>query len=381
MFGFHHGGAGVTIDEISTWLQDRLGQPAPPRKAAEELNRCTSTSASTVQWGILFRSIEARFCTKARKQFSDQQMAAIRDAADFGAGTSNAAAFPNLNRARISFQLMARVIDPSLVNQGRYQLCGPAAIVVSLARSHPERYVAACAELADRGRTTIGQWLIQPSDLIRRNMSPQEADWVLCASIRADTRALTDSMYGVSGADQIFDWLRRCGYQRVLLAVNFPLRRVRSEPVGLMPPGLDGSDKAAMVRTMADLTQRGWGVFLLAFGAMPTALDAVSTAGQMRLNMEAAGLPAAAQYNQTMQNTAANLRTENPSLLTLGWKMLTGTAAAHTMHVTYVSVARVQGQEIQLNCANFGRSQQWVKLPFDAFVNKFCGFAAASDLT
>jgi hypothetical protein len=373
----------MNIDEINLWLKDTLSRPAAPRTVAEELDRCTSVEGSLSMWDELYRSLGIRFYNERRKQLTAPQMKALRAAATYGAKGGNALCFTNLNRAQIALQLMARVIDPGKINQGSFNLCGPAAVIVSLAKDHPIRYVDTCAQLADQGQVIINQWTITPKPDVRNHQPAernQQADWVLCASVRADDRAITEMLYGSSGADQIFDFLCSCGYRRVIMRVDFPTKIVKAMPTGMLPPRFSNVDKTLLARTMADLAGGGWSIVMFTHGEMKDALSAVAAADQFRRLDPSLGEAAEESRHRTYQQHTTNLRTANISQRQLIWKALTGQVSAHMLHIMFVSNAYIQSNEIRLSCVNFGKHQQWVTLPLDAFVNKFIGFAAASDI-
>lgn len=370
----------MELRDITTWLNDIQSRPAEPRRVAHALTRSPTSIASMVVIGQFYRAIEARFVTPRRRQLTPVQMEAIRAACDFAvAGGLNALCFSTLNRVTLALQLVARVLDSSLVCQGQYQLCGPAAVVVTLASDAPLRYVIACTELADRGTTRIHNWQITPAvDICNAIPNGPAADWIMCASFRADDRALTDAMYGTCGPEDVFRFLCSSGYRKVILVTDFPSSIVRCEPPRLIPPNIHTGDRVQLVRDMVTLINGGWRAVMFVFGNMNQALAGAAQGESMRLQMpDSYGQ---AVRNQAQQQAELALRVPNPSLFSLVWGVLTGTAAAHTMHVTFVSHARIDENYIKLSCVNFGQHQRWVTFPLVDFANKFVGYAAASDI-
>jgi len=370
----------MTLQEIIHWLDEVMVRPAEPRRVAHELNRCSTNAASAEVIGQFQQAIALRFVTPRRRQLDQVQLEAIRVACDFAAaGGPNALAFPQLNRVTVALQLVARVIDPSLVHQGQYQLCGPAAVAISLVREAPLRYVTACTELADQGRTQLHNRQVAPSDAVRNALpNGTAADWIMCASLRADDRAITDGMYGTCGPEDVFRFLCDCGFRKVILAVDFPTSMVRCQPPQLIPDSGSTADRVRLLRDMVNLAGNGWRTVMFVYGAMTEALGAASTGEIQRLLVPDATGQMIRDRAQATAEVA--LRTPNPGLVGLFWKMVTGNLGAHTMHVTFVSHARIEGDDIKISCVNFGQHQRWLTFPLVDFANKFVGYAAATDI-
>src|SRR5690606_7396194 len=135
-----------------------------------------------------------------------------------------------------------------------------------------------------------------------------------------------------SGADDIFEFLRRCGYRQLVLMSDFPTRVFKTEPVNLLPRTASGTDKLAMAHTLCELSMNGWHVVLLGFGELQMALQGIGQAEQMRRDLAgdaATNAMADSGRQQTLQTQTNHLMTPNPGLLRLGWAALTGKLAAH----------------------------------------------------
>jgi hypothetical protein len=97
--------------------------------------------------------------------------------------------FTQLHRATIAAELADRVMDPTKINQGKVDVCVPAALVYEIAKTQPEDYVKAVTELFDNGQTTLGKWKLTPNEDLKRYALPKdaniaEADWIIIASVR-----------------------------------------------------------------------------------------------------------------------------------------------------------------------------------------------------
>lgn len=126
--------------------------------------------------------------------------------------------FPLLNLDNVLYQLVMRVLEPRLIDQGPYGLCGPAAFAVLLAKVDPVRYVRIAIELLVDGRSRINGMALRPNESIRRHRPDRtpEADWLVLASVRSSDDALVEGMstgeYGGTTYNVMVDWLKRAGY-------------------------------------------------------------------------------------------------------------------------------------------------------------------------
>jgi hypothetical protein len=136
--------------------------------------------------------------------------------------------FPFLNADQLVYQLVLRVLEPRLINQGAYGLCGPAAFIVLLAKSDPKRYIRIAIELLTEGRSSLGAMKIAPNKVVRSHRpdpSTPDADWLTLASLRSSDDALTEGTstgeYGGTTYGSMMEWLRRAGYG-VILGASAP---------------------------------------------------------------------------------------------------------------------------------------------------------------
>jgi hypothetical protein len=142
--------------------------------------------------------------------------------------------FSHLSRAKIAEQLRARVINPSLIDQGEAGLCPAAAVVYSLARSKVVEYVQAVIDLYEKGKAQTHKWSIEPcSDLLAykppSTAGIPEADWIIMASIRDsenwffDFQSETDN--GGAWGHEVERWLKKAGYTDVKSDWNFSFNK------------------------------------------------------------------------------------------------------------------------------------------------------------
>jgi hypothetical protein len=140
-------------------------------------------------------------------------------------------AFRRLSRFYIANELIMRVENPFLIDQGSAGLCGPASIVFNLARLRPVEYVRAVIDLFEKGVAHVDKWVIKPGDHLRHFDAPPgvpPADWIILASIRDSEnwfydyyRAKADEEIPKCAADggtpmvEMENWLKKAGFQDI----------------------------------------------------------------------------------------------------------------------------------------------------------------------
>jgi hypothetical protein len=298
--------------------------------------------------------------------------------------------FTHLQRTRIAFQLIARILKPALINQGTFGMCGPASIAIDAATHDPDQYAAFAISLAEKGTGTIGHITATPVPsilnypLIESTISGMpQADWIVLASLRDDPTTLQDSLqkdtYGGTTGSDIFNWMKKCGFQKVIHMSHLTFANtVEFHPVGLLPPTIGIGDRFKTLETAAELTQKGWRLFMSAFMQLSKSIEKyhqIST-------IEGAVGAVAVQPQKDKEYEA--LIEENPGHLgTLfgALKKGMGFDGGDSRHWTLVEslVVNKLANTITITCCNHGIHYQHVCLPLDGFTNKFIAFVAVTD--
>ena len=196
--------------EINWYLREFVGCKVPTK---DQRNWRFSSSADP---GLVFIPAKAA-------PLSPSQLSALKVIDEFSKRTFTGS-FINFHRATIASELVARVKDPILINQGQVGLCPSAAVVYSLAKSNPADYARAVTRLYEYGRATIGEWKLEPGSDLKTYKLPAtagipEADWIIMASIRDsenwffDYQSETDE--GGAWGGEVAKWLKKAGYSDV----------------------------------------------------------------------------------------------------------------------------------------------------------------------
>lgn len=294
--------------------------------------------------------------------------------------------FTRLQRGLVAMQLLARVLQPGLVNQGAFGMCGPAAVAIDTARNNPLGYVTFAISLCENSNGNIGGRMVTPvAGILNYDLGTAmpQADWVVLASLRDDNASLQGDFnratYGGSTCDEVFDWLVRCGFQKVLALSHLTLANsFRAHPISLLPPTLSSSTKLKTLETAADLSSRGWRIFMLGFMQLATGIERTKAISDMEAMI---GAPMPVQRAAVVNS----LLTPNPGpvgTIVNVFKGLVGLDGGDTRHWTYVeSLVLTPGAPgtVTITCCNHGVRYPAVTLPLDAFVNKFLGCVAVTD--
>jgi hypothetical protein len=122
---------------------------------------------------------------------------ALKHVDDFAARTT-AGKFTKLDRAKIAAGLRIRINNPYKINQTSAGVCGPAAILFSIAQSQPLLYATAVTSLFETGTASIRKWKLEPDAELLTMPCPaglkdkagnvvvpfEHVDWIILASIR-----------------------------------------------------------------------------------------------------------------------------------------------------------------------------------------------------
>ncbi|MGC2658780.1 MAG: hypothetical protein WA324_12550 [Bryobacteraceae bacterium] len=122
-------------------------------------------------------------------------------------------------------QLLDRIEHPHLINQGRTEFCGPAAVLHALAKDDPISYAKLAVGLFREGKITVRGWTVDAGLLttqqVPKDMEIDCCDWITMASIRTNIgfgSALSSVTTLVSGTLpwEIEQGLTSLGYAKVI---------------------------------------------------------------------------------------------------------------------------------------------------------------------
>lgn len=144
--------------------------------------------------------------------------------------------FPKLDRDVVGVELLMRISEPGIIAQKASSLCGPAALLYSIASHRPLRYVEFATDLYDKGRGRIGELVITPGTETRqydpKNSATKKtgpiaaADWLTLASIRdsenwfLDYEAASDKVAGITMPSSLAKWFIQAGFRDVKNVTN-----------------------------------------------------------------------------------------------------------------------------------------------------------------
>ena len=137
-----------------------------------------------------------------------------------------------VSRKEVAAGLRQRVHNPSAVYQASTSLCGPSALVRTLAGDVPDRYARFVTDLFEDGVAKLGTITIQPSNLVRYQQvragrgSIAPADWIPLASIRDSENGffriispkdnVLNRAAGITLPAELVKWFKGLGYRKVV---------------------------------------------------------------------------------------------------------------------------------------------------------------------
>ena len=159
----------------------------------------------------------------------DEKIKAILELQKFVKEDWGGSAFKHLDKKTVAYELLLRVLEPRLVNQRGLALCGPATVVMIVAKTDPVAYVKCAVDLFVWGSGRLRLWQLNPDQRIK-DFDPSgfmpHADWLVLASVRNQigdfliNKSLPEQ-YGKTTIRGVYDWLVYCGFQYVMhLPVN-----------------------------------------------------------------------------------------------------------------------------------------------------------------
>lgn len=179
-----------------------------------------------------------------------------------------AAAFSHISRSDLAAGLEVRIEEPTLIDQASANLCGPAAFVYDMAAHSRVIYVNFVIDLYENGKATLGNFVIEPSDVLKQYQLPSRlkgggkvpdpADWIPMASIRNAKGSFVfwdrydnveDAASGITTPGNLRTWLDEVGYQKVVEKTSVA--------------GLSRSDAKKSLAEAVAKTAEGYKVFLL----------------------------------------------------------------------------------------------------------------------
>ena len=153
--------------------------------------------------------------------YTDRQKFAAGMILDFMKRTGSGS-FPMLDRDRVGLDLLYRVANPNVINQGNAGLCGPVGFLYSVAFDSPVTYAKYAIDLFEKGRAKIGRIEVEPSHDCRHYLPPatvSHGEWLTAGSLRDSENFLLDyddvERSGSTRASEIARWMSKAGYKDV----------------------------------------------------------------------------------------------------------------------------------------------------------------------
>jgi hypothetical protein len=294
---------------------------------------------------------------------------------------SGPSSFPRLDRKLLCYQLIRRIMNPNLFEQGLFGLCGPAAFSVAECRADPVAFASFAVQLFETGRGMLKGRQIDPARQIRE-FNPQgikEADFFILASVRDSTAALTNTTnfaaYDGTGLEWMFDWFVQAGYSRVLMIMTPPhsgsvlkfvytvasavhkkwfMKSHPDIPGVFSVQGLNPKNLEDVLRTACFYSQMGWKI------AVAGSANIAHAAGEYARASRAQAEGAPAQLVAKFEEQAL--------------KKLKAEAEDHWMLAEHIQIT---GGLLHIRLWSWAQHFETTQMPVAAFLEVFSGFVAA----
>ena len=135
-------------------------------------------------------------------------------------------AFTSLARGDVASGLLVRIENPSVIQQGPTQFCGPGSFIFSIATDDPVRYVQFAIDLFEQGQANLGKLHVKPDNEVLHSSSPsrqvEPVDWMVLGSLRDSENWFFDIETGESivrngtNPHEIAKWFQAAGYTKVV---------------------------------------------------------------------------------------------------------------------------------------------------------------------
>jgi hypothetical protein len=159
-----------------------------------------------------------------------------------------------LEKSEVASRLKELVEDPSLIQQGNLNLCGPATTFHLWLKRDPLAFSQYCIQLFEQGEATIGNIIVKPdSDLVKQKYSDvlprmketpcPQAEWMAMSALRDSANTTLDfegtpeeDASGITLPSEIEEWLVATGlYSSVQNEGNFVLNAGLEHAMKLRP--------------------------------------------------------------------------------------------------------------------------------------------------
>lgn len=369
----------ATLDEVLR----RIKTLKPPRYAAgNEVHSIDGPIGMLDAWAL----IEAvRICCDLPQEYQG----ILKQLGEF-VRRSAPLKFTKLDRATVAVQLLARVLNNSLVSQESFGICGPAAIAMETAHNRPLEYCKIATQLAEDGQSMLGKLVLKPNQRILDydpGKSIPQVDWMVCASIRNESTNLekefSKEVYGGSTLEEVFHWMVKAGYRNVIgVCHQVFAQAVFAHPSGIRPPGLLPEDKDGAFRTLKELRAKGWHIFMGCNMSLQNGIQQMKMGETFAREMEGGE----AVLEQTKKKVVESLGTENlgrfQTLVKVGKSLVTGGSVGegHWVYLEQLDTAMLDESMFTVTVCSHGQRFRSVNVPAAGFINKYYGFVAVTDL-
>ncbi len=183
----------------------------------------------------------------------------------------------HLTWKQVERDVRLRIENPNLIDQGRQELCGPAATLNAIASTDPRQYISLVKEVYESG--TFRGKAIPKGLMERKPTTVQPTDWMMLTALRSvNGRPGQRGQHGVSIHSgslpfELKSWLRKAGFSDVRSKLNLLTARSYKQI-----PHINKTMAKAESNVTILFVRGGFSQFSHEPGKAPTTMDKIKTA-------------------------------------------------------------------------------------------------------
>lgn len=110
--------------------------------------------------------------------------------------------------------------SPSIINQGKASLCGPAALLYSVFRERPDQFVQIAIDLYTNGKAKFGALELNSSHIAKNHILASKhmdyTEWMMLSSVIHNYDTPDEQFDGITRPSVLAGWFTKAGYANVL---------------------------------------------------------------------------------------------------------------------------------------------------------------------
>lgn len=272
--------ASFLVSEGSALAGSTARNVKPRASSAKKLRKAASQSPRRSKKARLHTGVKLRTARITKKKSADisPRLQAQKNLAHSDLPrTLTGKNWKHLTWKQVERDVRKRIENPNLIDQGRQELCGPAATLNAIASTDPRQYIRLVKEVYQSG--TFRGKAIPKGLMERKPTTVQPTDWMMLTALRSvNGRPGQRGQHGVSIHSgslpfELKSWLRKAGFSDVQSKLNLITARSYKQI-----PHINKTMAKAEQNVTILFVRGGFSQFSHDPGKAPTTMDKIKTA-------------------------------------------------------------------------------------------------------